>query len=606
MTTSLDPFEFELFRNALMSVADEMALTVHRTTYSTVLRDNLDYSTGFFDERGRMVAQGFSLPAHLGSMPSALAAVLARFRGAIGPGDVYALNDPFHGGMHLPDIFIFKPIFVDGELVAFAGTVSHQADVGGRVAGSNAPDSIEIYQEGVRIPPMRIYEAGRRNETFFELLELNVRVPDMVAGDIRAQLAACHVAEVAFTDLCRGYGIAKVRQLTDAMLDHSERMARAEIAKLPDGTFTFEDFLDDDGIDVGRPIRLKVAVRKSGDGILFDWTGSSPQVRGALNATLSFTTSASYCGILSILENKVANNEGAFRAIEVVAPSGTVVNCVHPASVAARGLTGFRMVDTVFGALARMVPGRVTAAGDGGNTNISVGGYDAQRKPYIFCDFTCCAWGGRAFADGIDGNSHMFANMAGQSSEVIEAEQPLFVECYELVGDRGGAGKFRGGAPYRRAYRFLGDEAVISVRSDRRDIRPYGLYGGYPGGVSMNILTRAGGEPEIYPAKFYGQIRRGDLFVHETAAGGGWGDPLEREPGRVLRDVLNEFVSADEAGALYGVVLAADGRSVDGAATASLRDRIRDARGWRETPFALREMPDADAASAGSRPRTAR
>jgi len=590
-TLAPDPFEFELFRNALLSVADEMALTVHRTTYSSVLRDNLDYSTAFFDAEGRMIAQGFSLPSHLGSMPTALAAVLRRFAGEIRPGDVYALNDPFHGGMHLPDIFIFKPIFVEGELVAFAGTISHHTDVGGRVAGSNAPDSIEIYQEGVRIPPMRIFEGGKRNETFFELMAMNVRVPRMVMGDIRAQLAACHVAEVAFTELCRSYGIPKVRQLTDAMLDHTERLARAEIAKLPDGTFAFEDYLDDDGIDLGKRIVLKVTVTKKGDSILFDWTGSSPQVRGALNATLSFTKSASYCGVLSVTENPIPNNDGVFRAIEVIAPEGTVVNCVHPASVAARGLTGFRMVDTVFGALAQMVPGKVTAAGDGGNTNISIGGYDAERKSYIFCDFTCCAWGGRAFADGIDGNSHMFANMAGQSSEVIEAEQPLFVECYEFVGDRGGAGKFRGGAPYRRAYRFLGDEATISIRSDRRDVRPYGLYGGYPGGVSMNYLTRAGGETQVYPAKFYDRLRHGDLFVHETAAGGGWGDPLERDPEHVLRDVRNEFVSRQAALELYGVALLPDGRAVDRPATEALRARIRAARGWQETPYVLREMP---------------
>ena len=590
-TPSFDPFEFELFRNSLLSVADEMALTVHRTTYSTVLRDNLDYSTAFFDGQGRMIAQGFSLPSHLGSIPTALGAVIERFKGDIHPGDVYALNDPFHGGMHLPDIFIFKPIFVDGELVAFAGTISHHTDVGGRVAGSNAPDSIEIYQEGVRIKPIRIYDKGVKNETFFEMLLMNVRVPEMVAGDLRAQLSACHVAEVAFTDLCRSYGVEKVKLLGEAMLDHSERMTRAEIAKLPDGVFAFEDYLDDDGIDVGKPITLKVTVTKTGDRILFDWTGSSPQVRGALNCTLSFTKSAAYCGLFSVMENRVPNNDGAFRAIDVIAPLGTITNCVHPASVAARGLTGFRMVDTVFGALAQMVPGKVTAAGDGGNTNISIGGYDADRKPYIFCDFTCCAWGGRAFADGIDGNSHMFANMAGQSSEVIEAENPLFVECYELVGDRGGAGKFRGGAPYRRAYRFLGNEAVISIRSDRRDILPYGLYGGYPGGASMNYLTRAGGTPAVFPAKFYGQLRRGDLFVHETAAGGGWGDPLERDVERVLKDVRNEFVSAENIGKLYGVVLAADGRSVDMAATEALRAKLRKARGWQGTPYALRETP---------------
>ncbi len=588
----IDPFEFELFRNALLSVADEMALTVHRTTYSAVLRDNLDYSTGFFDAQGRMIAQGFSLPAHLGSMPTALGAVLARFGGSIKPGDIFALNDPFDGGMHLPDIFVFHPIFVGTELVAFGAAISHHVDVGGRVAGSNAPDSTEIFQEGVRIPPMRIYDGGRRNDTFFELLGANVRLPDMVAGDLRAQLAACHVADAAFVDLCGSYGLEKVHRLVDAMLDHSERLARSEIAKLPDGEFEFEDFIDDDGIDVGRPIRLKVLVTKRGEAIRFDWTGSSPQVKGALNATHSFTKSACYCGLLSIMDGTVPNNDGLFRTVEVIAPVGTIVNCVKPAATAARGLTGFRMVDTVFGALAKMVPGKVFAASDGGNTNISVGGYDAGRKPYVFCDFTCCAWGGRPWADGLDGNSNMFANMAGQSVEVTESEQPLAVECYELIGDRGGAGTFRGGAPYRRAYRFLGEEAVISIRTDRRDIRPYGLYGGYPGAPSMNYFVRqGGGGAELQPAKFHGHLRRGDVFIHETAGAGGWGDPLERDPARVLRDVRNGFVSAAAAAAQYGVVLAPDGQAVDPAATERMRGRLRAGRGWRETPFALRDEP---------------
>jgi N-methylhydantoinase B len=588
-----DPFEFELFRNALLSVADEMALTVQRTTYSAVLRDNLDYSTGFFDARGRMIAQGFSLPAHLGSMPTALAAVLKRFAGEIRSGDVFALNDPFNGGMHLPDIFIFKPIFFEGRLVAFGGSISHHTDVGGRVAGSNAPDSTEIYQEGVRIPPMRIFDGGKRNDTFFELMAANVRVPDMVAGDLRAQLAACHVAETSFTELCTSYGVAKIERLIDAMLDHSERLARAGIAKLPDGDFSFEDYIDDDGIDVGQPICLKVKITKRGDGIIFDWTGTSPQVRGALNATLSFTQAASYCGLLSVMEGTVPNNEGVFRAVEVIAPVGSIANCVLPAATAARGLTGFRMVDTVFGALAQMVPDRVFAASDGGNTNISIGGYDAARRPYIFCDFTCAAWGGRSWADGLDGNSNMFANMAGQSVEVTEAEQPLKVECYELIGDRGGAGTFRGGVPFRRAYRFLGDEATISVRSDRRSIRPYGLYGGYPGAPSMNYIWRDGGELEVLPAKFFDRLRHGDLFIHELPGAGGWGDPLERDPARVLKDVRNGFVSPQAAEMLYGVLLRNDSEVVDVEGTAALRARMKSARGWQAVPFALREEPAA-------------
>ena len=580
---TIDPFEFELFKNALLSVADEMAVTVHRTTYSAVLRDNLDYSTAFFDARGRMVAQGFSLPGHLGSMPTALAAILRRFGGAMRPGDVFALNDPFDGGMHLPDIFVFRPIFVDGTLMAFACSISHHTDVGGRVAGSNAADSTETYQEGLRIPPTRIHDAGVPNETFFALLAANVRVPAKVAGDMRAQLSACHIAEQAFLALCAQHGPAKVTRLMDALLDYAERMARAEIAKLPDGRFEFEDWLDDDGITLGVPVPIKVAIIKAGDGITFDWTGCAPQVKGALNCTLSYTMSASYCALMCVIENAVPNNEGVFRAITVVAPEGTIANCVLPAATAARGLTGFRMMDAVFGAFARMVPDRVFACSDGGNTNISFGGYYADRSPFIYCDFTCSAWGGRPWADGLDGNSNIFANMAGQSIEVTEAEQPVRIECYELLADRGGAGQFRGGAPYRRAYRFLEEEAVLSVRSDRRTIRPYGLYGGEPGAASLNSIARAGGAPEIYPSKFHGVLHRGDVLVHELPGAGGWGDPLSREPGRVEADVRNGFVSLDAARARYGVVLA-DG-AVDAAATEALRVRLRAARAWDAPPF---------------------
>jgi N-methylhydantoinase B len=586
-----DPFEFELFKNALLSVADEMALTVHRTTYSAVLRDNLDYSTAFFDAKGRMVAQGFSLPGHLGSMPTALAAINKHFGATMKPGDIFALNDPFDGGMHLPDIFIFQPIYIDGVLMAFAGSISHHTDMGGRVAGSNAADSTEIFQEGLRIPPLRIFDGGKPNETFFAFVERNVRVPAKVSGDIRAQLSACHIADTAFRDLCVTYGPDKVAGLMDALLDYSERLARAEIEKLPDGTYSFEDWLDDDGIEIGKPVLLKVAIQKKGDSIRFDWTGSSPQVKGALNATLSFAKSVSYCGLMSIIENNVPNNDGVFRAVEVIAPLGTIVNCVAPAATAARGLTGFRMVDVVFGAFAQMVPDKVFACSDGGNSNISIGGYYADRTPFIYCDFTCSAWGGRPWADGLDGNSNIFANMAGQSVEVTEAEQPVFIENYELIGDRGGAGQYRGGLPFRRTYRFLEEEGSISVRSDRRDIRPYGLYGGGPGASSMNYITRSGGKQELLPSKFSMTLKRGDVFVHEIAGAGGWGDPLERDVARVMKDVRFQFVSPEAARALYGVVLTMDGKAVDEAATIAQRGRLRAARGWSETPFMLRHDP---------------
>ena len=586
---AIDPFEFELFKNGILSVADEMALTVHRTTYSNVLRDNLDYSTAFFDAKGRMVAQGFSLPGHLGSMPTALAAVLNRYGNEIRPGDVFALNDPFDGGMHLPDIFIFQPIFVDGVMMAFGGSISHHTDVGGRVAGSNASDSTETYQEGLRIPVMRIFDEGKRNDTFFAFVEKNVRVPVKVLGDIRAQLSACHIADVAFKELCRQYGAPKVQLYMDELLDYSERLTRAEIAKLPDGSFVFEDWIDDDGIDCGKPIPLKVRIEKKGDGIVFDWTGSSPQVKGALNATTSFTKSVSYCGLMSILENAIPNNDGVFRAVEVIAPPGSITNCVLPAATAARGLTGFRMLDVVFGAFAQMVPDKVYACSDGGNTNISIGGYYQDHSPFIYCDFTSAAWGGRPWADGLDGNSHIFANMASQSVEVTEAEQPVMIGVYEFMADRGGAGKFRGGAPYRRSYRFLEKEGTISVRSDRRVFRAYGLYGGEPGAPSMNYLTGKDGKTRLMDSKFTTNLLRGDYFVHEVSGPGGWGDPLERDPAKLIKDLRNEFVTFESALRDYGVVIDPKTLVVDEAGTKALRADLKRKRGRSETPFMSRE-----------------
>ncbi len=592
-----DPIEFELFKNSIFSIADEMALTIFRTTYSGVLKDNMDYSTAMFDGSGNLVAQGLTLPGHLGSMPTAMAAIKEAFAGNIHPGDVFILNDPFQGGMHLPDIFVFKPVFREGKLLAYAATVCHHTDVGGRVPGSNASDSTEIYQEGLRIPPLKLFDRGARNDTLYALIERNVRVPVKVFGDLRAQLAACHISERSLLELASHYGIDKISRYMIELVEYSERMTRAAIRELPAGVYSFLDHIDDDGIDVGKPIPLQVTVTKSDDHILVDWTGSSPQVKGAINNTLSFTKSASYCAIRSVLPGNIPNNDGVFRAIEVTAPPGTIANAVLPAACAARGLTGFRMVDCMFGALSQMLPDKVFAASDGGNTGISIGGYDAERRPFIYVDFTCCAWGGRPYADGLDGNSNIFANMASQSIEVTETEQPIEITAYEFIPDAMGAGKFRGGAPFRRDYRFLAEEGILQVRSDRRDFRPYGLYGGAPGRPSMNYLN-PDGENRPLPSKLTMTIRRGDVFRHEVAGAGGWGDPLDRDPAMVLHDVRNELVSLASAQIEYGVVLSGQPLAVDEAATRALRQRLRHARNWPHTPAISWEPSDTALAAA--------
>ena len=583
-----DPFAFELFKNSIFSIADEMALTITRTTYSGVLKDNMDFSTAFADGQGRLVAQGLTLPGHLGSIPTALEAVMRHFADDIAPDDIFIMNDPFDGGMHLPDIFVFKPIHVERKRLAFAATVCHHTDVGGRVPGSNASDSTEIYQEGLRIPPLKMYERGKRNATLFSLIEKNVRVPVKVFGDLRAQLSACHIAEQQFLELVERYSADTVEVYMKEVIDYSERLTRAAIRELPNGEFSFEDWIDDDGIDLERPIRLFFRLTKKGDGIIGDWTGSSPQVKGAINGTLSWTKAVTYTAIKSVLPNDIPNNEGAFRPIEVIAPPGTITNAVLPAACAARGLTGFRMLDCAFGALAMMLPDKVFAASDGGNTGITIGGYDAERRPFIYVDFTTGAWGGRPWADGLDGNTNLLVNMASQSVEVTEAEHPIELLAYEFMTDRAGSGKFRGGASFRRDYRFREEEGILQVRSDRRRYRPYGLYGGEPGKPSWNFLN-PDDENRLLPSKLTMDIKRGDVFRHELAGGGGWGDPLKRDPLRVLKDVRNEFVSPQAARNEYGVVIDLENWMVDERATEDLRADKRATRDWAEVPKVLRE-----------------
>jgi N-methylhydantoinase B len=456
------------------------------------------------------------------------------------------------------------------------------------VAGSNASDSTEIYQEGLRIPPVKMYDRGEPNETLFRLFEKNVRMPVRVFGDLRAQLAACHIAEEAFLRLLRRHGVKQVKAYMEEVLEHTERLTRAVLRELPDGEWSFEDWIDDDGVDYGKPIRLFVTFRKRGDALVADWTGTSPQPKGAITNTLSFTKAATYTALKSVLSYDVPCNAGFYRAIDVIAPPGTIANGVLPAASAARGLTGFRMIDTCFGALAQMLPHRSIAASEGGNTGISIGGYDPERKPFIFVEFVCSAWGGRAWADGLDGNANLMANMSLPPVEITEAEQPLQILRTEFIQDVGGPGQYRGGASIRRDYKLLEDEAVLQVRADRHDFRPYGLFGGRPGQPSRNVLNPDGEHREL-PGKFTMTMKRGDVLVCESAGPGGWGDPLARDPARVLRDVRNEFVSLRSAREDYGVVIDVATWVVDEAATRGRRDELRAARGWREVSTVSRD-----------------
>ncbi|MDP8922291.1 MAG: hydantoinase B/oxoprolinase family protein [Chloroflexota bacterium] len=572
----IDAVSLELVKNAVESVVDEMALTLMRTAYSSNLKSSNDLSSAYCSLDGELLAQGFTLPMQLGSIPDAMAAVLAKFGGRFEPGDCVILNDPYEGGTHLPDIFLIKPLFLAGEHVAYCATIAHHTDIGGRVAGGNASDSTEIYQEGLRLPPVKLYEAGHPNRALFDIIATNVRVPDNLLGDLRAQLAAIHIGERGLEELARRWGQTWLFDALDELMAYTERLARAEIRGWRDGTYSFTDYIDDDGLDPD-PIPIVATVTVDGDRLVVDFAGTAPQVRGAINATGSFARSAVYACVRGLMDPSIPNNGGYFRPIEVRVPAGTVINPTLPAPVAARGLTGFRLANAIFGALAEVAPDRVPACESGGDTGITIGGYDEQGRAFVFLEFLHGSWGGRPDRDGVDACSSAVANFSNNPIEQLEGDHPLRIEEYAFVPDSGGAGTYRGGLALSRTYRFLEREGALQLRTDRQRFRPWGLAGGRDGTPSSNLLS-LGGRAEVPPSKGYYVIRRGDVLRHTLAGAGGHGDPLDRDPRRVAADVLDEKVTLEGARRDYGVVIDPRTGQPDAAATARLRAELRDAR----------------------------
>jgi N-methylhydantoinase B len=567
-----DPVRLELIKNAIGSVVDEMTLTVVRIAYSSIMRDTMDLSSAFCDRDGRMIAQGLSLPLHLGSIPDAMDCVLERWGDDMAPGDVIVLNDPYHGGMHLPDIFMFKPVFVENDLFGFTVLVAHHNDMGGRVPGSSAADSTEIYQEGIRIPVVKLYEKGKPNSTLFDLLQLNVRQPEVILGDVDAQYAACRTGERGMLELVERYGAAELYDAFDTLLDYSERGARDIIGAIPDGVYRYTDHLDDDGINFGTPVPIAVAVHVDGDELTVDFDGSAAQVDGAINATLSFAKSAIYFAVRSIMVSDVPNNAGFFRPIHAKAALGTIMNPRPPGAVAARGVTGFRIIDALAGALAQAVPHLVRAPGEGGTTSYSIAGYDADGTYSQFREAVMGAWGAGYERDGIDGVANPAANISNAPIEVIENMAPIRVERYELIPDSGGPGKWRGGLGVLRQLRYLGAGARLQLRSDRRDHPPFGIAGGRAGRASDNNFFD-GEAWERLPTKFVHPIQPDQVICHTTAGGGGFGDPFDRPADQVVGDVRDGKVSIQAAARDYGVAITESDLTVDDKATAALRPR---------------------------------
>ncbi len=575
----ISPFQLEIVKNALDTIADELALIVMRTAYSSIVRDAMDYSTAICDADGNTLAQGVTTPLHLGSFHDAMQNLIRVQAGKIHEGDLFIFNDPYlAAGQHLPDIYIVRPIFIDGAIEGWATTVGHQNDVGGLVPGSNSLGSVDIFQEGLRLPLLKLHDRGRENGAIWDIIAANVRVPEKVIGDVKAQVAACYVGEREMRALFSRYGREVLRACFADIHDYAERLARAEFTDIPDGTYRFSNMIDGLG-EHPVPVPFHVALTVKGSEIIVDWTGTSPQVKAGINAPVPFTKAAVYTALRSVMTSEVPNCQGFTRPVTVIAPTGTVANPLPPAACGARGISGYRMIDCLLGALAQAVPDRVTADGQGGATLPSFGGYHNGR-PFVFVETTMGTSGAAATHDGQEGVAHMGANQSNVPIELIEQEYPLRVEQYGLVPDTGGPGRFRGGQSIVREFRVLADEVTFTVRSDKRRFPPYGLQGGGDGTPSWNIVN-PGPNQRILPVLTTEPVilHRGDVWRHVMAGGGGYGVAFARDPALVLRDVVLGRVSIGHAREAYGVVIVAEG---DGFALD--RDATARCRGQADTP----------------------
>ena len=521
MSSAAHPIEFEVFENLFLSIAEEMGVTLCRTGFSPNIKERLDYSCAVYDARGETIAQGDHMPVHLGAMPLSVRAAIESID--LSPGDVAMLNDPFHGGTHLPDITLVSPVVIGRERRPdfYVANRAHHSDVGGMSPGS-MPVAREIYQEGLVVPPVRIVRRGRVVKDVWTLLLANVRTPDERAGDLTAQLAANRVAEARLRHAVARYGRARTLAYGRALQDYTERVMRAAIRAVPDGEYRFEDALDDDGVGSG-PVYIRARVRIARDRAVVDFAGTGPQVDGSVNANYAITLSACLYVFRCLIEGDVLYNSGIARPVTVVAPEGTVVNARRPAAVAGGNVeTSQRITDVVIGALGRALPARMPAASQGTMNNVTFGGIDpATGRRFAYYETLGGGMGGRADLPGLSGVHTHMTNTRNTPVEAIEQYLPLRIRQYSLRAGSGGRGAAPGGDGLVREYEAT-TEIAVTVLSDRRVRPPYGAAGGEPGACGRNTLVRDGIEHTL-PGKVELRLRPGDRLRIETPGGGGYG-----------------------------------------------------------------------------------
>jgi N-methylhydantoinase B len=610
--TAVDPILLEVLRNRLDAIADEMELTLLKSAASPIVKEGLDASAALFTIQGETIAQAAAIPIHLGALQFGAQRLVRAFPPErMRDGDVFILNDPYDGGTHLPDITLAVPVFagaashaagpsadrVDAPTpgasphtalqrpVALACTMCHHQDVGGRTPGSVPTDATELYQEGVIIPPTQLFRAGELDENLFALLTRNVRLPDVFTGDLMAQVAAGRLGGARLKELFAAHGASTVLGYIDELLTRAEVLTRQEIERIPDGEYRFEDYLDDDGVDVGRRVKIAVAVRVRGSAITFDFTGTDDQVKGPFNSVPASTMSAVFYAIRAVSDPTIPNNGGCFRAVDVVLPEGSLVNPRPPAPVSCRTATIKRIADTILGALVRAVPGRMPAANSGTLLVMALGGRDpATGRPFVASELAAGGMGARPGKDGIDVIETDVSNCMNIPVESVEMNFPLRIPRARLWTDSGGAGRFRGGLGLEKVFEATDADVLVSHRGERFSSVPWGLHGGTPGASARAFIVRKDGRREELPSKKMIVLHPGDQLWEYIAGGAGYGDPLDRDPESVVADVLDGKVSREQAQDHYGVVVA-PGEAADEVATKEQRARLRRARGGTRWTF---------------------
>jgi len=521
---SYNPIKLEIFKHMFAAIPEEMGAVLQKSSYSPNIKERRDFSCALFDASGNMIAQAAHIPVHLGAMPLSVQQALQTL--PLNPGDIMILNDPFRGGTHLPDITLVSPIYIGGELFGFAANRAHHADVGGMAPGS-MPIARELYQEGLILPPIKLAEDGQLNRGVWDMILANVRTPTERAGDLHAQLAANQRGVQRMMDLVARYGKDEIRTYSSYLLDYTERMTRALLVDLPDGTYTFSDTMDNDGIS-DQPVRIQVAITIENDHATVDFTGSAGQQQGSVNAVFAITMSAVYYVFRCLLSLDVPNNQGCLVPIEVIAPPGTVVNARHPAPVAGGNVeTSQRIVDVLLGALAQAAPDQIPAASQGTMNNTLIGGWDSRRQqPFTYYETIGGGMGANPSGPGTSAiHSHM-TNTLNTPVEALEFAYPFLVKRYAIREGSGGKGQHSGGDGMLREIQ-LNSPAQASLLSDRRTTRPYGLNGGEAGEPGENILIRDGEEQHL-PGKGTFDLQAGDILAIRTPGGGGYG----KKPGK--------------------------------------------------------------------------